>query len=86
MKDWLKFPPDWPSMEDEGRLVDAVVDEGDVFALITGRLEFVEMMEGDDDDTAEVALPLFNIIVANGNAYSFHEVVEFRFVEIGTIN
>ncbi len=82
MPDWLRFPPDWPEMEDEGRLVDAVVDEGDVFALVTGRLVFVEMMECDEDPSGAADLPLFNVVTQAGGVYSFHDVVEFRFIEV----
>jgi hypothetical protein len=83
---WLRMPFHMPELEDQDRLVEAVIDEGNgKRALITGRLDFLEWIEDEEDPESGFRLPLFNIIVDGECAYSFHEVYEWRFVNVGTV-
>jgi hypothetical protein len=83
---WLKMPFQMPEIDDQDRLVEAVVDEGGGRkALITGRLDFREWIEDEEDPDSGFRLPLFNIVVSSTSSYSFHEVYEWRYVEQGTV-
>lgn len=83
---WLTMPFQMPEITDESRLVEAVVDEGGgKKALITGKLEFREWIEDEEDPDSGFRLPLFNIVVSSTSLYSFHDVYEWRFVNLGTV-
>jgi hypothetical protein len=93
MNGWQHAPFQLPEREDEGRIVEAIIDVGEGSVHITGTLEFErwiddEEAEGETDiEDSGIRTPLFSVKLAGTRKrFSYADINKWRFLEIGTVN